>query len=198
MFRTLQPLILASASPRRKRLLQSVGLDFQIQPSPLEESGLPSGNPAADAKKWAQLKSASIAAAFPDSWILGADTIVVLDGHIFGKPDDRDEAARMLAQLSGRTHEVVTGLCLKKTASGISKTASVLTRVCFKDLTPNEIDAYIRTGEPMDKAGAYGIQGIGAFLVRSIEGSYTNVVGLPLCETLGWLMEEGIIEPAMS
>jgi septum formation protein len=194
MFKTLQPLILASASPRRKRLLRSVGLDFQIEPSRIAESGLPSGNPAVDAERWAHVKSASVSAAFPDSWVLGADTIVVLDGHIFGKPADPGDAVRMLAKLSGRTHEVITGRCLMKTAAGIHKTGSVLTRVWFKDLSASEIDAYVRTGEPMDKAGAYGIQGIGAFLVKAIEGSYTNVVGLPLCEVLDWLMEEGIIE----
>jgi septum formation protein len=196
MFKTLQPLILASESPRRKRLLQSVGLDFQIEPSRIVESGLPSGNPAVDAERWAHVKSASVSAAFPDSWVLGADTIVVVDGGIFGKPADRNEATSMLSQLSGRTHEVITGMCLMKTAEGTHKTGSVITRVLFKDLSRDEIEAYIRTGEPMDKAGAYGIQGIGAFLVRSIEGSYTNVVGLPLCEILDWLMEEGIIEPA--
>lgn len=195
MFKSLQPLILASESPRRKRLLQSVGLDFRVEPSRMTESGLPSGSPAADAERWAHVKSASVSAAFPDSWVLGADTIVVVDGGIFGKPEDRNEAASMLSQLSGRTHEVVTGMCLMRTKATILKTGSVTTRVLFKALSRDEIEAYIRTGEPMDKAGAYGIQGIGACMVRSIEGSYTNVVGLPLCEVLGWLTEEGIIEP---
>jgi septum formation protein len=195
MFKTLQPLTLASESPRRKRLLQSVGLDFRIVPSRVAESGAPSGNPSSDAEKWAHAKSASISTAFPDSWVLGADTIVVVDGKIFGKPADRDEASSMLSELSGRAHDVITGICLMKASPGIYKTGSVTTKVLFKDLSRDEIEAYIRTGEPMDKAGAYGIQGIGAFLVRAIEGSYTNVVGLPLCEVLAWLMEEGVIEP---
>lgn len=177
-------------------MLRSVGLHFQVEPSRIEEAGVPPGNPASDAEKWAYIKSASVAAAFPDCWTLGADTIVVVDGRIFGKPADRDEAVNMLSQLSGRTHDVITGMCLMKSSAGIHKTGSVTTRVLFKDLSRKEIEAYVETGEPMDKAGAYGIQGIGACLVREICGSYTNVVGLPLCEVLDWLMGEGIIEPA--
>ena len=195
MFKTLQPLILASESPRRKRLLQSVGIELRVEPSGIDEVGAPSGTPAEIARRWAYLKAHSVSGRFPRFWVLGADTVVVLDGQIFGKPASPMEAGSMLQQLSGRTHEVITGMCLVYAAANVLKTGSVTTRVQFKDLTTEEIDAYARTSEPMDKAGAYGIQGIGSFLARSIEGSYTNVVGLPLCETIEWLAGEKVIEP---
>ncbi len=202
MFKTLQPLILASESPRRKRLLLSVGIDFEVHPGSTDESVRPNESaeprksPSEFAKRWACLKAASISHLHPDSWIFGADTIVVLDGRILGKPSDSSEAARMLDILSDRVHEVITGMCLIQPGGKLRRSESVTTRVRFKTLSMGEINAYVRTGEPMDKAGAYGIQGIGAFLVRSVEGSCTNVVGLPLCETIEWLINEGIIEPA--
>ncbi len=196
MFKTLQPLILASESPRRKQLLRSVGIEFLIEPSKAEESEDISAAPAEIAEKLALIKANSVSADFPRHWVLAADTIVVLDNHIFGKPIDASDAARMLGELSGRVHEVITGICLRNRAENALRTGSVTTRVQFKQLTRAEISGYIRTKEPMDKAGAYGIQGIGAFLVKSIEGSYTNVVGLPLCETIEWLIEEEIIAPA--
>ncbi len=197
MFKTLQPLILASESPRRKRLLQELGIEFLVDPSKVDESGEPglSEEPARIAERWAALKAKSVAALHPGSWVLAADTIVVLDGSIFGKPIDRADAVRMLQKLSGRVHDVITGMCLIHPGGGDQRRCSVVTKVRFKNLSIAEIEAYIRTGKPMDKAGAYGIQGIGAFLVRSIEGSYTNVVGLPLCETIEWLLDEKIIAP---
>lgn len=193
--------MLASASPRRKHLLLSLGIEFLVAPSKIDEpgqcSGAGTGNSAAQtAETCASLKAGSIAAVHPDSWILGADTIVVLDGRIFGKPSTPLEAVGMLQALSGRMHEVITGMCLLRPGGKVRRSYSAATRVTFKDLSIREIEAYVRTGEPLDKAGAYGIQGIGAFLVRSVEGSYTNVVGLPLCETLEWLIGENIIEPA--
>ncbi|MHC1727173.1 MAG: nucleoside triphosphate pyrophosphatase [Syntrophobacteraceae bacterium] len=196
MFKTLKPLILASESPRRKRLLQSLGIEFRVEPSRIDESGPPAAGPAEAARQWAVLKASSIASLHPEPWILGADTIVVLDGHIFGKPRGWVDAASMLQRLSGRVHEVITGMCLVNAEAGFYRTGSVITRVHFKNLTFGEIEAYVRTGKPMDKAGAYGIQGIGAFLVKAVEGSYTNVVGLPLSETIEWLTEQNIIEPA--
>ena len=201
MFKTLRPLILASESPRRKRLLLSVGVEFKVHPSRIDESvwpgesAEPGKSPAEVAERWACVKANSIAPLHPDSWIFGADTIVVLDGRMFGKPSDSAEAVRMLNTLSGRVHEVITGMCLIQPGGKLLRRGSVTTRVRFKNLSMEEIDAYVRTAEPMDKAGGYGIQGIGAFLVRSIEGSYTNVVGLPLCQALEWLMHENIIEP---
>ena len=202
MFKTLLPLILASESPRRKRLLLSVGVEFKVHPSSMDESlwlaesAEPGKTPAEVAERWACLKANSISPLHADSWIFGADTIVVLDGRMFGKPSDSAEAVRMLNTLSGRVHEVITGMCLIQPGGKLLRRGSVTTRVRFKNLSMEEIDAYVRTAEPMDKAGGYGIQGIGAFLVRSIEGSYTNVVGLPLCQALEWLMNENIIEPA--
>ncbi|MCE5335037.1 MAG: Maf family protein [Desulfobacteraceae bacterium] len=196
MFKTLQPLILASRSPRRKRLLQSVGIEFRVEPSPVREINEGAGTPEELAAGLALLKAESVSALFPHFWVLGADTIVVFQDRILGKPVDRADAAGMLQILSGRTHEVVTGMSLINGAGGVRRSGTVVTRVAFKDLSRGEIDAYVRTAEPMDKAGAYGIQGIGGFLVRSVEGSYTNVVGLPLCETLEWLTEAKVIEPA--
>lgn len=202
MFKTLKPLILASESPRRAGLLLSVGVEFDVRPSRVDESVWqgepidPAGGPAGIALRRAGLKARSVSCLHPDSWVLGADTIVVLGGSIFGKPSSRAEAVQMLETLSGKTHEVITGICLVRPGGKLLRGQSVTTRVSFKPLSAREIEAYVGTGEPMDKAGAYGIQGIGAFLARSVEGSYTNVVGLPLCEVLDWLMDESIIEPA--
>ena len=201
MFKTLQPLILASGSPRRKRLLLSAGIKFEVHPSRIDESVWPNQSaepaeiPAEIARRWAQLKADSISFLHPDSWIFGADTIVVLKGRIFGKPRDSAEAVRMLDTLSDKVHEVITGMCLIEPGGKLCRSGSVTTRVRFKTLSAAEIESYVRTGEPMDKAGAYGIQGMGAFLVKSVDGSYTNVVGLPLCETIDWLLKEDIIEP---
>ena len=201
MFRTLQPLILASESPRRKRLLLSVGVKFEVHPSRIDESvgpdrcTEPAEIPAEIALRWARLKADSISSLHHHAWIFGADTIVVLDGRIFGKPRDSAEAVRMLEILSDKVHEVITGMCLIQPGGKLRRSGSVSTRVRFKTLSAEEIESYVKTGEPMDKAGAYGIQGMGAFLVRSVEGSYTNVVGLPLSETIDWLMNEAIIEP---
>ena len=182
-------------------MLLSVGVKFKVHPSRVDESGRPnqSGEPARSpaeiARRWARLKADSVSPLHPDSWVLGADTIVVLDGRIFGKPCDSDEAVRMLDILNDKVHEVITGMCLIQPGGKLRRSGSVTTRVRFKTLSTREIESYVRTGEPMDKAGAYGIQGIGACLVRSVEGSYTNVVGLPLCETVDWLIKEDIIEP---
>lgn len=192
--------MLASQSPRRKSLLHSAGVSFQVRPSrivepvPLEGS-LEPGGPCEVAKKCACLKTQAVGIDFPFARVLGADTLVVLEGAIFGKPRDAAHAVGMLQSLSGRDHQVITGICLAGPSDRVPRVFSVTTRVTFKRLTSAEIEAYVKTGEPMDKAGAYGIQDRGAFLVRSIEGSYTNVVGLPLCETIDWLMEDGIIQP---
>ena len=178
-------------------MLHSVGVEFEVRPSNVDESTQLSGfleAPAELAEKWAVLKASSVSNHNPSQWILGADTIVVLDGRIFGKPSNPEEAVRMLDMLGGRVHDVITGICLIRPGGRVRRTGSVTTLVHFKTVSIREIEAYVRTGEPMDKAGAYGIQGIGAFLVSSIEGSYSNVVGLPLCETLDWLMDENVIE----
>lgn len=171
------PLVLASASPRRRDLLARLGLTFTVSPSDADETwpeGLETG-PAAQAI--ALRKARAVPA--PDALVLAADTVVVLDGEILGKPGDSGEAAATLGRLSGCTHEVVTGLALA--AQGRETTAHETTRVTFARLTDAEIAAYVATGSPLDKAGSYGIQDdLGALLVERIEGDYFNVVGLPL------------------
>jgi septum formation protein len=193
LYRTLHSFILASASPRRSELLHSVGLDFEIVASGISETASAGESPDEAAKRWATEKAQFVAKSHDSRWILAADTIVVLGGIIFGKPADPDEAASMLRQLNGRSHDVITGMCLMHRGRGVIRVQSVRTLVQFRDVGRDEIHAYVRTGEPLDKAGAYGVQGMGVFLVRSIRGSYTNVVGLPLCETLEWLLKEGVI-----
>ncbi len=196
MYHTLQPLILASASPRRIEMLGSMGLEFLVIPSDAEEIGGVGMGLAKRVEAWARDKAERVSRLNPHSWVLGADTEVVLDGKIFGKPGDASQARDMLRELSGRTHEVISGVCLAHHERSISKVQSVLTWVKFRELHSKEIDAYVSTGEPLDKAGAYGIQGMGACLVQSVIGSYTNVVGLPLWETLSWLLDHRVIEPA--
>jgi septum formation protein len=195
VFRTLESLVLASSSPRRKELLEGLGLSFDVVPSGIDETLVPGEPPPDQAARWASEKASAVSTFLPDRWVIAADTIVVLEGSILGKPADSGSAASMLRRLSGRRHEVMSGICLMNRTRGFSRAKSVVTEVEFKGLTEEEIDAYVRTGEPLDKAGAYGIQGVGAFLVRSVCGSYTNVVGLPLCETLEWLVETGEAAP---
>lgn len=173
-----------------------MGLDFEVIPSGAAESGGEGESPETLVKRWASEKALAVARLRPDCWVLGADTIVVPGSTILGKPSDPEAAASMLRLLSGRPHDVISGICLVRGDRHFHQVKSVRTCVRFKDLTESEIRAYVDTGESMDKAGAYGIQGPGAFLVRSIEGSYTNVVGLPLCETIQWLVELGAIAPA--
>lgn len=189
------PLILASASPRRAALLQSIGLVFRVVPSGVDESGGTDEPPQRMAELWARNKAVAVASRSADAWVLAADTVVVADGCLFGKPKSREEAFSTLRMLSGRTHRVITGMALSNRARGILEVQSVQTEVHFKELSDAEIVSYVHTGKPMDKAGAYGIQGMGAFLVRSIHGSYTNVVGLPLSETADWLHHNGVIRP---
>jgi septum formation protein len=196
VFRSVQPLVLASSSPRRRELLLSMGLTFDVVPSRVDETVDAEGDGYSLVEKWATEKAEAVSEQRPASWVLGADTIVLLDGRVFGKPSGYREAAFMLRELSGRTHEVVSSVCLthrNQNNPSFSKTLSVITRVTFRVISDREIDAYVGTGEPLDKAGAYGIQGRGAFLVKSVQGSYTNVVGLPLCETVDLLLEEGVI-----
>ena len=195
LFRSLERFILASESPRRRRLLRSLGLEFEVVVSGVEETQPIQGSPEEQVRGWAGEKADAVAELHPDRWVLAADTIVVLAGVIFGKPANAADARRMLEQLGDREHEVITAVCLRHAQRHHREIDAVVTRVCFKRLLAAEIDAYLASGEPFDKAGAYGIQGLGACLVRSIYGSYTNVVGLPLCETVDRLLAEGIIAP---
>jgi septum formation protein len=193
VFRNLEPLVLASESPRRIQLLRSLGLTFDVIPSGIEEGDGPEKEPCALVEHRAQEKACAISHRYPKSWVLSADTIVVLGDTIFGKPASAEQAVAMLQQLSGQEHQVFSGFCLMRVDPTFRRVGCVGTKVRFKQLSETEIHAYVKTGEPLDKAGAYAIQGMGAFLVESLQGSFTNVVGLPLCETLEWLLEQGII-----
>lgn len=187
-------IILASKSPRRRYLLQQAGLKFSVIPSDFDESSVKLSSPQSYVRRLAEAKAMDIARKYPDSWIIGADTIVFLDNTILGKPASRAEARTMLQSLSAKTHQVLTGYCICCKSLDRFFSATVTTDVCFKALTPREIDWYVNSGEPFDKAGAYAIQGIGTFLVKRINGSYTNVVGLPVCEVLEFLIQEGVVE----
>lgn len=170
-------IILASTSPRRRELLASAGVEFTVVPSHAEEVADDS-LPAADiAMTNARLKAQAVEADHPDELVIGADTVVALDGHVYGKPRDDADAQRMLSELSGQTHVVITGVSLVKGEH--SRTFAEQTLVTFKQLSPKQIAEYVATGEPADKDGAYGIQGLGGALVNHIEGDYNNVVGLP-------------------
>ena len=176
----MEPIILASASSRRKELLNQARIPFIICPSDFDEALEMTGSPAEKAEALAYFKALDVAKKTAGGLVLGADTIVVLNDVIFGKPVDDNEAFLMLSSLSGREHSVITGVALIDSEKGIVKKGHELTKVRFAELMPEEIDYYISTGEPEGKAGAYAVQGIGAMLVESIDGCYANVVGLPL------------------
>jgi septum formation protein len=191
-------LILASASPRRQELLESAGIHLKIKPSNTDEKFFPGETPEGHVVRLAREKAEAVAKHHPDCWVLAADTVVVADRQILGKPRDAKEAGKMLRLLSGREHRVTTGYCLVHLSKAKRKEAYVTSRVRFKVLSPKEIRWYISTREPFDKAGAYAIQGKGAFMIKKVYGSYTNVVGLPLCEVIEALWEVGAVEPFKS
>jgi septum formation protein len=190
-FRTEERLILASGSPRRRDFLAALGIAFEVRVTDIDETPLSGEQPVDFVARLAREKAQGID--LPDAWVLAADTAVVVDGEILGKPGDEEEACAMLMRLSGRWHEVWTGFSLYRRATGELSTKTVCTRVRFLTLTPELCRAYVRTGEPLDKAGAYGIQGKGCFLVSEISGSYTNVVGLPMTEVLEALLHHKVI-----
>jgi septum formation protein len=183
-------LILASASPRRRELLQQIGVQFRVQVADIDETPQARETPAAYVARLALGKAQKVAAANPGCVVLGSDTTVVLDDEILGKPENDADAARMLAALAGRRHQVMTAVALVQDDQ--QRVQTVITNVHFTSLSAAQITAYVATGEPADKAGAYGIQGLGAVLVDAIEGSYSNVVGLPLTETAAMLQEFNI------
>ena len=184
--------ILASASPRRQALLQQIGITPLVCPADFAEGSGTASQAQEVALHNAAGKCAAVAAKMGDELpVIAADTIVVIDNVILGKPQDAAVAKDMLQRLSGRTHQVMTGVAVRYKGQQMSEVC--VTDVSFRQLTAEEIDAYIATGEPMDKAGAYGIQGIGAFLVDEVQGSYTNVVGLPLRSVLNILLEIGAV-----
>lgn len=186
-----QGIVLASASPRRRELLAQIGLAAAVFPADVDETVLPGEAPEIHVVRLSEAKALAVANRhdIDGRFFLGSDTVVVRDAVILGKPADASEAAAMLRSLSGRGHEVVSGYAVHDRDSGRTISGTVTTRVWFKPLTEQEIVGYIATGEPFDKAGAYAIQGRGAFMVPRIEGSYPNVVGLPLCEVIAALEE---------
>jgi len=186
-------IVLASASPRRLELLASAGVEFDVFASDIPEEPIPGEAPADFAVRLAKDKAVATAARVEGRWFIGADTIVVCAGEIMGKPTDETDAVRMLKKLSGVPHEVITGYAIyDKGRDGLLYKA-VVTKVFFKGLRDDEISAYVATGCPMDKAGAYAIQGGAAYMVERIDGSYTNVVGLPLCEVVEDLRKLGAL-----
>jgi septum formation protein len=188
-------LILASASPRRHDLLSRIGLRFVVVPADIDESRFNGEPPHEHVRRLAVAKARAVSHLYLDLWVLGADTIVVIDGRILGKPADRAEAEAMLSALSCRTHEVFTGYAILNSAFPSRERAGVVrSEVFIRGLVPDEIAGYVDTGEPMDKAGAYAIQGVGSAIVERVSGSYTNVVGLPLCEVARDLKELGIFD----
>jgi len=189
------PLILASASPRRRELLQGVGVAFVVIPSDTPETPRPGELPQAYALRVAEEKARNVARKHPGAWVLGADTIVEIDGEVLGKPRDEADGRRMLRRLSGRTHQVMTAFVLCDGVGQAHTRRIVTSRVTFTPLTEAQIRAYLATGEPFDKAGAYAVQGVGASLVECVEGSYTNVVGLPMDEVQDALRAAGLLDP---
>lgn len=194
-FRATVPLILASASPRRQELLTAIGLEFQSIPASGPEP-LPyqDEEPEAYAVRVARKKGEEVAASTdPDGVILSADTIVVLDGEIFGKPENPDHALSMLKRLVNNTHFVITGCCILQPSTGKVDEFFVESRVRMGDFSEEILRKYIATGEPMDKAGAYAVQGAGMFLVQEIHGSVSNVIGLPVTEVVQRFLQLGIV-----
>jgi septum formation protein len=199
MSQEIPRLILASQSPRRAELLQRLGLNFEVRPAEIDESYVDHEMPADHAERLAREKAASIALQRPDALVVGSDTIVVLGNRVLGKPTSREHAVEMLLQLTAREHEVFTGIAVaqgERIESGLERV-----RVRFRNLTRAQCERYVETGEPMDKAGAYGIQGFGSAIVEAIEGDFYAVMGLPivrmllLLERFGCRYEFGALRP---
>jgi len=184
--------ILASSSPRRRELLAAIGLDFEVMPSHIPEVPDPQEAPEEYVARLSREKAETIAERHPSRWIIAADTTVLLGDQLLEKPADPADAVRMLMQIAGQTHVVYTGVTLRNAAAGWSETRVAESEVRMLPLARNEIEWYVATGEPLDKAGAYAVQGIGAMFIESIHGSYTNVVGLPLAMLYQMLRKAGI------
>ncbi len=188
------PIVLASASPRRSELMALAGITCSVVPADICEDALPDEQPADHVMRLSREKAQAVAVRAEGRFFLGADTVVVLDGRIMGKPADEEQAFEMLAALSGHIHQVITGITVFDHEVNACLTNSVCTEVLFKVLTEREIRDYIATGCPMDKAGAYAIQGGAVHFIRSINGSYTNVIGLPMTELYELLQSAHALE----
>ncbi len=192
------PLVLASASPRRREILETLGLAFEVAPSDAPEVRAEGEAPRAYVERLSAEKAVAVARALearePSPFVLGADTTVVADGEVLEKPVDDADATRIIATLSGRSHRVITGVSVARAPDGVLRTIASETEVTFRALTEAEIAAYVASGEGRDKAGAYGIQGLGSGLVTSLVGDYFNVVGLPASAVVRLLFEVGALE----
>lgn len=186
MTNAVSQIVLASASPRRRHMLNALGMAYVVAPADVDERSITYSSARELALKAAYAKACAVEPANPDSIIVAADTIVVLDEIVYGKPDDAADARRMLSELSGRVHQVITGVAVKQAGKSALLDAEA-TRVHIRELTQDVINTYIATGEPLDKAGAYALQGIGAGLVDRVEGDFFNVVGLPLRKLLSMM-----------
>ena len=195
MFRTCKPLILASASPRRQQFLTDLGLNFTCLPADIDETSNPGETPTAFALRMARTKAKAIARQHQQAYVIGSDTVVTVDNRILGKPVDAPHALKILRSLQGKTHQVITGLSLICLQDNCNENLTRTTDVTFQTFTDSILLAYINTGEPMDKAGAYGIQGKGGFLVRTIKGSCSSVIGLPISTCVSLLVQYGVITP---
>ena len=187
---TAPHVILASQSPRRRELLTLVGIAHEVRPADINEAYLSGEHPRAHAERLACEKASVVARDAPNALVIGSDTIVVVDGDVLGKPRDESEAAAMLTRLAGRSHTVITAVAVQW--RGIERSAVEEVDVTFHPLTPAEIDAYVATREPMDKAGAYGIQGYGATIVSRVDGDYFAVMGLPLQRVVRLMADLGV------
>lgn len=196
-FSTNGQLILASSSPRRQQFLQELGIEFKVETVEIDESIEKGEAPKALVLRLSKEKAAAVSKNFPEAHVLAADTVVVIDGEILGKPKDVKDAERMLKRLSDRWHEVWTGFCIMKKTVTLNAGSAVKTRVFFRELSDDLCRAYVLTGEPSDKAGGYGIQGKGGFLVEKIEGSHSNVIGLPVAQVVDNLLQYNIITPRL-
>lgn len=195
MYFTEKKLVLASGSPRRRDFLRQLNLKFATQTCDIDETPHVGESPEKYVCRLAVDKAKTVGCSVPQAWVLGADTIVCVDNMLLGKPRNKEHALETLLRLSGKKHKVVTAFCLYSQGNGVSEVEPVTTFVTFRSFTEEIALSYIATGEPMDKAGCYGIQGVGGVLVEKIEGSYSSVVGLPLVEVTSCLQKHGIIRP---
>ena len=194
MVSTAERFILASASPRRIELLSLLGLSFEIMPSHIEEAFVQGETPREHVLRLSEDKAQRASILHPEAWVMGADTIVIINGDVLGKPRTPDEAKEMLGKLSGQIHTVFTGFTVARKSTDILIRDAVESSVRFREIPEDEMAWYIRSPEPYDKAGGYAVQGMGAFFIKEIYGSYTNVMGLPLCEVVDVLKKVGAID----
>ncbi len=186
-------IILASVSPRRQELLKGIGIKFDVIPSGANEDALDGETPRGHVLRLSKKKSFAVSQNNPDAWVLGADTVVIIDGEVLGKPGTQKEARIMLKKLSGREHRVITGFTIVNKSTDVIISDAVESSVLFKEILEDEMNWYVKTEEPYDKAGGYAVQGMAAFFVSEIHGSYTNVIGLPLTEVVMALRRVGAL-----